>query len=128
MEPPISKNNRTLKELVETSHGLDLALLFLREILFRELAQPLRWNCVSLDRFGRGCESLEYMAEDAVEFVQVALIFHKCGSRQIIEILDPLAGQGFVHGLHEREIFTQRNRNAGRLKLMKEGYEHGDRA
>src|SRR6202048_4872023 len=69
------------QELVETSHGLDLALLFLREILFRGLAQPLRWNCVSLDRLGHGCESFEYMAKDAVEFVQVALVFHKRRSR-----------------------------------------------
>ncbi len=65
------------QELVEPSHGLDLALLFLREVLFRKLAQPLRWNCVSLDRLGHGCEPFEYMAEDAVELVQVALVFHK---------------------------------------------------
>ena len=113
-----------LQQLVEAAHRLDLLLLFLGEIFVGELLQPLGRN------FGRRApslqqlEALEHVAEHAVELVEVALVLHQRGARQIIEILDAAAGEVGLHRLHQRQIFAQRHRHAGGLQLVEEGDEH----
>ena len=64
------------------------------------------------------------MAEHAVELVEVALVLHQRGARQIVEILHPAAGEIGLHRLHQGEVFAQRHRHAGRFQLMEEGDEH----
>ena len=70
-------------------------------------------------------EALEHVAEHAVELVEVALVLHQRGARQIVEVLDAAAGEIGLHRLHQREVFAQRHRHAGGLQLMEEGDEHG---
>ena len=61
------------------------------------------------------------MAEHPVELVEVALVLHQRGAREIVEILDAAAGDVLLHRLHQRQVFAQRHRHAGRFELMEEG-------
>ena len=69
-------------------------------------------------------ETFEDVAEHAVELVEIALVLHQRRAREIIEILDPPAGEVLLHRLHQREVFAQRHRHAGGFQLMEEGREH----
>ena len=69
-------------------------------------------------------EPLEHVAEHAVELVEIALVLHQRGARQIVEILDPARGEIGLHRLHQREVFAQRHRHAGGFELVEEGDEH----
>ncbi len=56
-------------------------------------------------------QPLEHGAEHAVELVEVALVLHQGGARQIVEILDRLLGEVGVERLHQRQIFAQGHRD-----------------
>src|SRR4029077_3551900 len=77
------------------------------------------------ERLAHELEALEYMAEHAVELVEVALALDQRGAREIVEDLDPDAGEVLLHRLHQREIFAQRHRHAGGLELVEKANEHG---
>src|SRR4029077_8563274 len=111
------------QQLVETPHGLDLFPLFFGEIFFGELLQPFSRN-LGLDRAIERFQPFEHVAEHAIELVEVALVFHQRRARQVIKILHPARGQVGVHGLHQREIFAQRHRNAGAFEFGEECNEH----
>jgi hypothetical protein len=64
------------------------------------------------------------VAEDAIELVEIALVLDQRGARQIVEVLDPAAGEVLLHRLHQREIFTQRHRHTGRFQLVEEANKH----
>jgi hypothetical protein len=63
--------------------------------------------------------------EDAVEPVEVALVFDQRRARQVVEILDIERRHAFLHRLHQGQIFAQRDRDFGLAQLDKEGKEHG---
>src|SRR6185437_3111733 len=65
------------------------------------------------------------MAEHAIELVEIALVLHQRGARQIVEILDSARGEVGLHRLHQREVLAQRHRHAGRFEVVKESDEHG---
>src|SRR4051812_21511230 len=64
------------------------------------------------------------MAEHAIELVQVALVLHQRGAREIIEVLDAAAGEVLVHRLHQREVLAQRDRDACGFQRGEELHEH----
>ncbi len=64
------------------------------------------------------------MPEDAIELVEIALVLHQRGARQIIEVLHPARGEVGVHRLHQGEVFAQSDRHAGPLERMEETHEH----
>ena len=111
------------EQLVEPAHGLDLLLLFFGEIFLGELLQPLGRD-LGLGRVGQQFEPLEHVAEHAVELVEIALVLHQRRARQVIEVLDPAAGEIGLHRLHQRQIFAQRHRHAGAFQLVEKGDEH----
>ena len=113
-----------LEQLVETAHGLDLLLLFLGEVFFGELPEPLGRDFGG-GRLAHQLEALEHVTEDAVELVEIALVLDQRRPRQIIEVLDPAAGEVLLHRLHQREILAQRYRHAGGFELVEERDEHG---
>ncbi len=96
---------KRLHELVP-AHRLDLLLLFLGEVFFRELLQPFGWNVRLLYGVQEAFESLEHGAEHAIELVEVALVLHQSGARKVIKILHRLLGEVGVERLHQRQIFT----------------------
>src|SRR5262249_46667216 len=111
------------EQLVETSHRLDLPLLFVGQVFFSELFEPLGRN-VDSDDILQELEALEYVRKHTIEFVEVALILHQGGTREIIEVLDSARGKIRLHRLHQREVLAQRDRHARRLQLMAEGHKH----
>ena len=113
-----------LHELVP-AHGLDLLLLFLGEIFLGELLQPLLGDLGLLHGVEQALQPLEHGAEHAVELVEIALVLHQRGARQIIEILHRLVGEVGVERLHQRQIFAQGH---GDLRIAQRGeelQEHG---
>ena len=112
-----------LEQLVEAAHRLDHLLLFLGEIFLGELLQPFGRD-LGGERLLEQVEALEHVAEHAVELVEVALVLHQRGAREVVEILDPAAGEVLLHRLHQREVFAQRDRHAGGFQLGEEGDEH----
>ena len=114
----------SLHELVP-AHGLDLLLLFLAEIFLGQLLQPLLGNLGLLHGVEQAFKPLEHRAEDAVELVEVALILHQRGPRQVVEILHRIVSEVGVERLHQREVFAQRH---GDLRIAQRGeelQEHG---
>ena len=93
-----------LHELVP-AYGLDLLLLFLGEIFLGELLQPLLGDLCLAHGVEQALQSLEHGAEHAVELVEVALVLHQGGARQIIEVLDRLFGEVGVERFHQGQIF-----------------------
>ena len=50
------------------------------------------------------------MAEDAIEFVEVALVFHQGRAGEIIEFVDAIGGDIALHRLHQGQEFLERDR------------------
>ncbi len=96
-------------------------------MLFGKPAQPFLGNVGDVDRaFARHrLDALEDVREDLVETVDVALVLHQRGARQIVEPLDVIGDEVRVHALEQGQIFAQRDRNAGGFQLEEEGDEHG---
>ena len=115
---------QSFQELVQAPQGLDLLLLLVGEIFLRQLLEPLRRN-FDRGRIAHQLEALEHVAEDAVELVEIALVLHQRGAREIIEVLDPPPREVLLHRFHQREIFAQRHRHARGFEVMEEGDEHG---
>ena len=112
-----------LEKLFQAAQRLDLFLLFLGEIFLGQLLEPLDGNFRG-ERVFDQVEAFEDVAEHAIELVEIALVLHQSGARQVVERLDPPVGQILLHRLDERQIFAQRHRQAGGFQLMKEGREH----
>ncbi len=112
-----------LHELVPAAHGLDLLLFFFGQEFLGELLQPLLRN-VHVDPSSIGLEALEHVAEHLVEPVEVALVLHQRGAREIVEIINAARRQIGVHGLQQRQILAQCHRHTGRFELLEETDEH----
>jgi hypothetical protein len=113
-----------LHELVP-AHRLDLLLFFLGEIFFRELLQPFGGNVRLLHGVEQALQPLEHGAEHAVELVEITLVLHQSGARQIVKILHRLLGEVGVERLHQHQIFTQGYRDLGVAQRCEELQEHG---
>src|SRR6185295_16528013 len=117
---PLAKR---LEQLVEAARRLNLLLFFLGQVFLRELFQPFGRN-VGFDHIIDRFKSFEYMSEDAIEFVQIALVLHQCRAREKIEILHLSRSEIGIHCLHQRQIFAQRHRYAGLLQFLEKSNEH----
>ena len=113
-----------LHELVP-AHRLDLLLLLLGEVFLGELLQPFVGNLGLLHGVQQAFQALEHVAEDAVELVEVALVLHQGGAREVVEILDRLIGEVGVERLHQRQIFAQGHRDLRVAQRCEELQEHG---
>ena len=113
-----------LHELVP-AHGLDLLLLFLGEVFFRELLQPLLGDLGLVHGVQQAFQPLEHRTEDAVELVEVALVLHQRGAGEVIEVLHRLIGEVGVERLHQRQIFAQGHRDLRVAQRCEELQEHG---
>ena len=111
------------EKLFQAAQRLDLFLFFVGEIFLGEFFQPLDGNFRG-ERVFDQVEAFKDMAEHAVELIEIALVLHQSGTRQVVERLDPAVGQIHLHRLDQREIFAQRHRQAGGFELMEEGREH----
>ena len=73
---------------------------------------------------GSKLETFEDVAEDLIEAIEVALVFHERRAREIVEILDAIAGDAGADGLEQRQVLFQRHRHFGGAQLGEEGLEH----
>ena len=113
-----------LHDLVPAAQRLDLGLLLLGQVELGEQAQPLLGD-LRLHRLAHQLEALEDVAEHLVELVEVALVLHQRGAREIVEVLDAAVGEVGLQRLHQRQVLLQGDRHLGGFQLMEEGGEHG---
>src|SRR5262249_32160099 len=71
------------KQLVEPSHRLDLPLPLVGKKFPHELGEPFLRN-LGRKRLIHGGKPLEYVAEHAVELVEVALVLDESGTREVV--------------------------------------------
>ena len=74
---------------------------------------------------GQRLEALEDVAEHLVELVEVALVLHQDGARQIVEVVDAVVGDVLLHALHQGEVLLDGDRHLGRTQFEEEVGEHG---
>jgi hypothetical protein len=101
-----------LEQLVE-AHCLELLLLLLGQVLFGELAQPLLRDLGALQRLGEALDAAEDVAEDPIELVEVALVFHQAGAGEEVELLDALVGEVAVERVEQRQVLAQGDGDLG---------------
>src|SRR6185437_13925987 len=89
-----------LHQFLPAAECRDLRLLLVGEGLFRELPQPLLGDLDTglADRL----DTLEVVAEDAVELVEIALVLHQRRAREVIELIDAEPRHPPLHRLDER--------------------------
>ena len=118
-----------LHQLVEAAERLDLGALLLGQVFLGELAQPVLGDGGALqDRLGGEVgEAAEDPAEDAVETVDVALVLHQGGAREIVEPLGVVEHHLGVQRRKEGQVFAQARRDPGPAQLGEEPGEHQTR-
>src|SRR6266704_2523662 len=115
-----------LHELFPAAHRFDHRLLFGRKVQLGLLEQPFERH-VELDS-GDRLDSLEVFAEGAVELVEILLVLHQRGARQIVELVDRGRDDALLHRLQERQPLLDRSRDPVVLELDEESGEHGAKA
>ena len=115
-----------LHQLVEAAKCRDQFLLLVGQVLFGKPPQPFFGEVGDVDRaFARQrFDTPEDMGKHLVEAVDVTLVLHQRGAREIVKSLDVELHQPGIHPLQQRQILAQRNRNARGLELEEEGDEH----
>ena len=116
-----------LHDLIPAAERLDLRLLFLGEQPFGKRAQPLLRN-FGLDPFGQALKTPEDMAENPVELIEMALVFHERGAGKIIKVVDLFVRDPGIHRFKEGEILLDADRNSRLLQLVEETQKHLDEA
>ena len=116
-----------LHQLLEAAERLDQLLLLLGQVLFGEPAQPFLRDIGDVDRAfaGQRLDALEDVRKHLVEAVDVALVLHQRGAREVVKALDVELHQPGIHALEQRQVLAQRDRNARGLQFEEEGDEHG---
>ena len=119
-----------LHQLLPAAERLDLLLLLLGQVLFRQLAQPfLRdFGGDRLGAVGDAFQPLEDVGEDLIEPVDVALVLNEAGARQVVEILHAVVGDPLPHRFHQRQILLEGDRHLRLAQLVEEGREHRPRS
>src|SRR5688572_328531 len=111
-----------LHQLLPAAERLDLLLFLLREGELDLLQQPFQRD---LRLYARdGLDPLPELGEGAVELVEIGLVLHQRGARQVIEVVHRRADDPLVHGLEQGEVFLNRDRQLVRLELEEEVDQH----
>ena len=98
-------------QLLEAAHGLDFGHLLGGQEFLAHLLEPFLGQVLDVDRVGQRVEAFEDVGEDAVELVDVALVFHQGGAGEVVEVLDIHLDDLLVHRLHEGQVFLQCHRD-----------------
>ena len=93
-------------------------------MLLGELAQPLLGNLGCRTLAGHRLEALEDMAKHAIELVEVTLVLHQHRARQVVEVVDAVAGDALLHAFHQREVLLDGDRHLGLTQFEEEVGEH----
>src|SRR5262249_33376966 len=113
-----------LQQLVEAAQRLNLFLLLFSQVSIDELFEPFCGN-VALKRFADQRCAFKDVGENPIKLVEITLILNQGCTRKVIEVLHAPSGKVVLHGVHEGEIFPQRDRHARRLEPVKEADQHG---
>ena len=122
-----SRWRQRLHQLLEAAERFDQLLLLIGEMLLGKPPQPFLRKVGDVDRaFARQrFDALEDMRKNLVEAVDMALVLHQRRTGQIVKTLDVELHQARIHALEQRQIFAQRDGNAGSLQFEEERDEHG---
>jgi hypothetical protein len=86
-------------------------------VLLRHQAQPVLGDL----RFepGDALDALEVLAEGLVELVVVRLVLDQAGAREVIELVDAVAGDVLLQRLEQGEEFLGRDRQLAGFRWWK---------
>ena len=104
------------------AHLLDRRLLFGRQLELERLAQPLERNVLA--EVGEQLHALEVGRERAVELVELRLVLHQRGARQVVELVDRRADHAGLDGLEQRQVLLDRDLQLGRAQRVEEVDQH----
>ena len=116
--------HQLLHDLFPAAQGLDFGFFLVRQITLSDRLQPLGGN-LGFDRVLHQLQTAKHVAEHLVELVVVPLVLHQGRAGEIVEILNPPLREIGLQGLHQRQVFFQRDRELGGFQLVEEGGEHG---
>ena len=113
-------------QLVEPAKRLDLGTFLFGEMLFGHAAQPVLRQVERFQNGGVGdrLESLEARRKGAVETVDMTLVLHHRGARQVVEPFHVIGDEAGPHGIEKRQEFAKRNRNTRAPQGLEEGQKH----
>ena len=127
--PPVASRGASRRSSLELSfQGCNKSSLSYQRLLFRVLN-----FCVCAVYFQRNSHvmgaggSIEGGGEGAVEFIDVAFIFHHRGAGEIVKGFDIVGRETCFHSLKEGKVFAQADRDGGAAQVFEEGLEHGIR-
>ena len=112
-----------LHDLVPAAQFLDFCLFLFGEKFLRNKPQPF-FRDSDVFCIVHQLQALENMAKDRIKFVEIALVLHQCGAREVVKILHLARCQIAIQRFQQHQVFLQRNRNAGGFQFMEEGGEH----
>mmetsp|Transcript_23429 Transcript_23429/g.41124 ORF Transcript_23429/g.41124 Transcript_23429/m.41124 type:complete len:265 (+) Transcript_23429:194-988(+) len=117
-------------ELIKAAQGFDLGAFFLREVLFRQLFEPVLRDIHRLQHLFDAdlLQPFKGCGKGAVELVDVAFVFDHGGAGEIVKRLHVIGGQPRPHAFQKCKEFAQRDRDPVLAQTFKEGQEHPKRS
>ena len=112
-----------LHDFVPAAEFGDPLLVLIGEVQRAETAEPV-FRDLGFERFGSQFEAFEDVREDLIEAIEVALVLHQRGAREVIEILDPISRDTGTDGFEQRQVFFECDWNFGGAKLGEKRLEH----
>ena len=114
-----------LHQLLPAAQRLDLFLLLLGQGEFDLLQQPFKGN-LRLDA-GNGFHALPEFGESAVELVEIGFVLHQRDAGEVVELVDRGFDDLFLHGLEQRQVLLDGDRQLVAFQLEEEIDQHGGR-
>ena len=112
-----------LHNFFPAAERFDLGLFFFRQEFFRQRFQPVFRNFGNF-AFAQAFQPFEHFTEYAVELVEIALVFHQRGAREVVEVFHLMLDNLGVQRLQKRQIFAQRHRHGIAFQFVEKIDEH----
>ena len=106
-----------------SAQGLDLPLFLFTEVQFRLLSQPFHGDFGN-QVFHQVFHAFKVGAEDPVKSIKIFFILDEGGAHQVIKPVDVYSAHSLVQGIHQGQVFGNRNRDTAFPKFVEQIYKH----
>ncbi|MNZ95141.1 hypothetical protein D3C78_1142750 [compost metagenome] len=111
------------EQLLQAAETVELGLVLLAEKALELLAQPVLGD-QRLERRIETLQAVEVAGEGAVELVEMPLVLHQYGARQVIEGVHVGEHHLTFERLEQVEQLAQRHRHPGRAQFVEQVEQH----